>query len=262
MSSDEDDERARVADVDAAVDGRAAGVDADPARVARLERPQLAACACRAGGSRASRRAASTPARQRSRARRDRQRGDALAAADEAHPLAGRRLDVDALGGEPERAGERARASRRGAAPSFGRSMHDASRRRCTTRQAALARRSATTSRSSSSESASRQRSSVSGKCSPMSPSPAAPSSASITAWVSTSASEWPVEPALAAAISTPPRISAPARARGGGVVADAGARRSCADARSDRRRRRSRRSNTHELAHAERRRAARAPAS
>ena len=41
-------------------------------------------------------------------------------------------------------------------------------------------------------------RGSVSGKCWPMSPSPAAPSSASATAWAMTSASLWPTRPALA----------------------------------------------------------------
>ena len=61
---------------------------------------------------------------------------------------------------------------------------------------------------SRSSESASRQRSSVSGKCWPMSPSPAAPSSASITAWVSASASEWPASPRSAPGTSTPPSTS------------------------------------------------------
>ena len=39
----EDDERARVADVDAAVDGRPAHVDADPPGVARVQRQELAA---------------------------------------------------------------------------------------------------------------------------------------------------------------------------------------------------------------------------
>ena len=100
------------------------------------------------------------------------------------------------------RARRRARAPRRGASriasrcgPSFGAlaasrvasTLHDA--------QPALGEQPRRRSRSSSSESASRQRSSVSGKCSPMSPRPAAPSSASITAWVSTSASEWPASP-------------------------------------------------------------------
>ena len=48
---------------------------------------------------------------------------------------------------------------------------------------------------------------SVSGKCLPISPSAAAPSTASITAWASTSASEWPSRP-FSKGTSTPPRIS------------------------------------------------------
>src|SRR5215207_5461650 len=59
--------------------------------------------------------------------------------------------------------------------------------------------------RSRSIESASRQRSSSSGKSVPMSPAPAAPSRASITAWVRTSASECPSRPS-SCSISTPPR--------------------------------------------------------
>jgi len=62
-----------------------------------------------------------------------------------------------------------------------------------------------TTVRRRSIESASRQVSSSSGKRVPMSPDPAAPSRASITAWVSTSASEWPSRP-RECSISTPPR--------------------------------------------------------
>ena len=98
---------------------------------------------------------------------------------------------------DAERGGERCAHRRACAAPSFGRSMHD--RRVDVDDRAARARRAARRrARSSASESAPRQRSSVSGKCSPMSPRPAAPSSASITAWVSTSASEWPGEAQLA----------------------------------------------------------------
>src|SRR4051794_7222040 len=59
----------------------------------------------------------------------------------------------------------------------------------------------------SSSESASLKRWSVSGKCWPMSPRPAAPSSASMIACVRTSASEWPARPS-SCGMSTPPRIS------------------------------------------------------
>jgi hypothetical protein len=48
----------------------------------------------------------------------------------------------------------------------------------------------------------------------PMSPSPAAPSSASMTAWVRTSASEWPASP-RSCSMRTPPRTSArPASSR------------------------------------------------
>ena len=59
------------------------------------------------------------------------------------------------------------------------------------------------------------QASSSSGKCCPMSPSPAAPSSASMIACVSTSASEWPASPLSASSISTPPSTSR-ARPRAG----------------------------------------------
>ena len=64
-----------------------------------------------------------------------------------------------------------------------------------------------TTVRSRSIESASRQRSSSSGNRVPMSPRPPAPSRASITAWVRTSASEWPSSP-RSCSTSTPPRTS------------------------------------------------------
>ena len=64
--------------------------------------------------------------------------------------------------------------------------------------------------------------SSVSGKCWPMSPSPAAPSSASMIACVSTSASEWPASPRSASSISTPPRISGRALLEPVRVEADA----------------------------------------
>src|SRR6185295_3302928 len=42
LEQGEDHERARVPDVDAPIHSRAAGVDADPARLARLERANLA----------------------------------------------------------------------------------------------------------------------------------------------------------------------------------------------------------------------------
>ena len=147
-----------------AVDRRPAGVDADLARVARLERPQLAAAGCRGGGSRA--RASAGPLD-----RRDRERGDALAAADEAHALAGRRLDVHASAPTPSaRRARRASPSRCGAelrrarASRVASTLHDAPAR--------ARRRAPTTSRSSSMRVGVRaSASSVSGKCSPMSPS-------------------------------------------------------------------------------------------
>ena len=70
--------------------------------------------------------------------------------------------------------------------------------RRCT---------SSTARRSSSIESASLNRASVSGKWLPMSPSAAAPSSASVMACSSTSASEWPSRPSVWS-ICTPPITS------------------------------------------------------
>ena len=132
------------------------------------------------------------PAVCRALERRDRHRRRPLAAADEAHPLAGRRLHVDAPAGARAR-----RRARRGSRP--GRARASAARarrwrRRCRSRSRARRGRRPTV-RSSSSESAPAKRGSVSGKCWPMSPSPAAPSSASITACVSTSASEWPARP-------------------------------------------------------------------
>src|SRR2546422_82429 len=57
------------------------------------------------------------------------------------------------------------------------------------------------------SESAFFQRGSVLGNRRPMSPSPAAPSRASVSAWATASASEWPARP-CGWGISTPPRIS------------------------------------------------------
>src|SRR5882724_5933387 len=65
----------------------------------------------------------------------------------------------------------------------------------------------AATSRSSARLSASLYFGSVSGKCRPMSPSPAAPRSASHTAWTRTSASECPARP-FSKGMSTPPMIS------------------------------------------------------
>ena len=120
--------------------------------------------------------------------RRYRQRGDSLAAAHEAHSLARRELHVHRAGLDADRGGQALShvvAERRQLRLlACHRGVHV--RRRDTPASSSIA----LTARSSSIESASRQRSSVSGKCWPMSPMPAAPSSASITAWVSTSASE------------------------------------------------------------------------
>ena len=85
-----------------------------------------------------------------------------------------------------------------------------------------VGRGSRTPRRSSAIESASRQRSSVSGKCWPMSPSPAAPSSASMTAWVSASASEWPLRPRSASGTSHAAEHERPALLEAVRVVADA----------------------------------------
>ena len=70
---------------------------------------------------------------------------------------------------------------------------------------AARTRRAA--SASNAAESAPLKRASVSGKCRPMSPSPAAPSSASVMACSSTSASEWPSRPCVWGT-RTPPIMS------------------------------------------------------
>ena len=150
-------------------------------------------------------------------------RGDPLAAADEAHALARRELDVDLERHQADAPRASARAhlvavGRRAAAPRRspwrprgGRSSRARRGSRATSRRRAML-------------SASRQRSSVSGKCWPMSPSPAAPSSASIIAWASTSASEWPARPRLGlgyldAAEHEPAALLQPVR-----VPADAGA--------------------------------------
>src|SRR6478672_9054844 len=96
-------------------------------------------------------------------------------------------------------------------------------------------RRPPITVRSRSIESASRQRSSSSGNMLPMSPLPAAPSRASITACVRTSASEWPARP-RSCSTSTPPRtrrrpsakrwLSYPIPTLIGSILADRGAER------------------------------------
>ena len=70
--------------------------------------------------------------------------------------------------------------------------------------------------RSSTSESAPFHCGSVSGKCSPMSPSPAAPSSASVTAWATASASLCPCRP------RAPSKCDAAEHERPSGVVAEA----------------------------------------
>ena len=90
-----------------------------------------------------------------------------------------------------------------------------------------------------------------------MSPSPAAPSSASITACATTSASECPARPG-SPGISTPAEHEPAARLREAvGVVADAGAALAAHPSGSSRR---SRRSNTHDPVDAARRAAARPP--
>ena len=87
------------------------------------------------------------------------------------------------------------------------------------------------TSRSMSIESAPCQRSSVSGKCWPMSPRPAAPSRASATAWATTSASLWPARPRS-------PGNSHPAEHHAtGGVVGEAVDVEALADPHGDHRR-------------------------
>ena len=101
----EDHERPGVADVDAAVDGRAAGVDPDRLPGRGLAAPGARRCACRGGlfsSSPGNPRASwprGYPPRSRgvSRPRARPQRRDALAAADEPDPLAGRRLHVHEL---------------------------------------------------------------------------------------------------------------------------------------------------------------------
>ena len=99
----------------------------------------------------------------------------------------------------------RARASRRRTARIFGaRGSTVTSTLPTRSRCARRARRRA---RSRSRLDASFHRGSVSGKCRPMSPRPAAPRIASVTAWQTTSASEWPSAP-RSDGIVTPPSIS------------------------------------------------------
>ena len=116
------------------------------------------------------------------------------------------RLPLTVTGAPPPRPGARA-WPRRGRQP--GGVEHHGAVDVPIARQPA-ARTSATARHSRSIESAPAHAGSVSGKCWPMSPSPAAPSSASVTAWATTSASLWPTRPGS-------PGNAARRRARGAG---------------------------------------------
>ena len=67
------------------------------------------------------------------------------------------------------------------------------------------------------------------GKCSPMSPRPAAPSKASVTACNKTSASLWPASPCCYVCTAMPPSMTGPSTAECVDVEAHAGARRQSA---------------------------------
>src|SRR6185312_12339529 len=217
----EDDERPGVADVDAAVDGRPAGVDPQIGFLGRRREPREAPLG-RVVEQDLSHRRATLAAGYRFGACLERCRSVSLAgqltsssvatanaATPSPRPTKPIPSPVVALtltysGWTPSAPARLARIfSRCGA--SFGFSI--------TTVESTLTSRSRRrwtidiTRPSRAIESASFQRSSVSGKWWPMSSRPAAPSRASITACVRTSASECPASP-RSWGISTPPRIS------------------------------------------------------
>ena len=122
--------------------------------------------------------------------------------------------------GDAPSAAASARPWRRRAGPIFGRlgddgdvALHEG--------EAALPHGWRSASRRSSMESASFQRGSVSGKSSPMSPAPAAPRMASVSAWATASASEWPARP-CGMRDGDAAEHEAAARREAVGVVADA----------------------------------------
>ena len=138
-------------------------------------------------------------------------RGDAFATAGEAELLGGRRLDADRVDVDAEIVGEVARASRRRAARSSGRSQ--------TTVTSALptrqprSRSNALQWRRKTRLSASFHCGSDGGKWRPMSPSASAPSMASHSAWITTSPSLCAIAP-RSKAMRTPPSTSGRPRRR------------------------------------------------
>ena len=126
---------------------------------------------------------------------RDRVRGDRLAAADGVDALVGLALDADA---RSDRCRARRPATARIASMwsrSFGVSSITVTSTLPTSNPCSAA--SDTARRSRSRLDASFHRGSESGKCRPMSPRHAAPRMASVIAWHTTSASEWPKRAAL-----------------------------------------------------------------
>ena len=233
----EDHERARVADVDAAVDGRPAGVDADAAGVARAQRQHLAAA----------------------RVVQDdlaHARGEALASCagsrspDAATPSPRPTKPIPSpvvaftltrCAGRPSACARRARISSRWA-PSLGASITPCSRRSRSPGPAAMTR--VTTPPEQHHRVGVAVALVAVGEVLADVAEPAAPSSASITAWASTSASECPSRP-RSCGISTPPRISRRPASEPVGVVADPAEAHRTPVGRSARRRR-ARRSKTH----------------
>ena len=172
-------ERAEVADVGGTVDGRAARIDTDPVGAQRLERSRLA-----------RQRVVEADASSDRLDRGDDERGDRPPGALGAVEIAARGLDADGVAVEPEERGDRvAHRVELGAEPRPGgddRQVHagrtPAGGLDPTARPPRPARVLAMP----------RGVRSSAGKTDPRSPSEVAPSSASATAWRTTSPSEWP----------------------------------------------------------------------
>ena len=127
------------------------------------------------------------------RRRAHRVRGDGLAAADGVDALVGLALHADAIGRRRQRGGEPGAHlvdERRNLRP-----LEDHGHVEVHDLEAACAAPGARRVAAASMLDAPFQRGSVSGKCRPMSPAQAAPSMASVAAWHTTSASEWPSAP-------------------------------------------------------------------
>jgi hypothetical protein len=142
------------------------------------------------------------------RMRRHRLGGNAFAAAGEAEPLGRRRLDAD-LAGEGRGSPRSANASRRDGADLRLLAMTVQSTMVDDPAARGSARRRGQEDRTNRAF----PRGSDGGKCSPMSPRPAAPSKASVIAWSTTSASLCPARP-RSCGISIPPIMTGPSPAK------------------------------------------------